>query len=421
MKRPHCCSEVLCSGRSELRSRRGQAGLSLIEMMVGMAVGLIASLVIMKSFSSSEIYRRNISGSGDALQSAAIAAQRLDMVIQESGAGLARGSKVWGCKLLVSVGGSTILPRAAAFPAPFSGVEKTLRAVPAAILDGGASASDTILVMAADSAAGNRALTFSSTGTTLVVSPTPALGMGLKTTTDSTLYDLFLAVPQDVPNDPGDCRMVQAATTFAPVTPTADASLGASAGLKVATVSSSDIPLNAASYGNVDATIVSKAPAAFHMGLRNGPTFALLGVNSNGELVQYDVLNRMDPQVFGENIFLIKARYGLDDGVGGVDNDNAVDEWVSPSEAGWSMADLMDGKLATQQKIGYIKAIRIAMVIRSSQPVSTDAPISKLLLFQDLPEARRFSRDLTTDEQRYQYQIYEWVIPLRNMKAPPNV
>jgi hypothetical protein len=85
------------------------------------------------------------------------------------------------------------------------------------------------------------------------------------------------------------------------------------------------------------------------------------------------------------------------------------------------MASLMDGKLATQQKIGYIKAIRIAMVIRSSQPVSTDAPVSKLQLFQDLPEARRFSRDLTTDEQRYQYQIYEWVIPLRNMKAPPNV
>lgn len=47
--------------------------------------------------------------------------------------------------------------------------------------------------------------------------------------------------------------------------------------------------------------------------------------------------------------------------------------------------------------------------------------MSKLLLFQDLPESRKFSRDLTTDEQRYQYQVYEWVIPLRNMKTPPNV
>lgn len=419
MRRKRCCSENRPSHKCALmRTRRAQAGLSLIEMMVGMLIGLIASLVIMQSYSSSEIYRRNLSGVGDALQSAAIAAQRLDLVIQEAGGGLARGSKVWGCKLLVNVAGTAVLPRASAFPSPFASVTQTLRAMPVAILNGGTSASDVILVMAGDSAAGNRPLSFSSaSGGSLVVSPTPAIGMGIKTSTDASLYDLFLAVPQDIPNDPGDCRVVQAKSTFAPVTVATDASLG----IKVATISSAEIPLNEATYGKVDASIYTKAPAAFHLGLRNLPTFALLGVNSNGELVQYDVLSRVNPQVFSENIFLIKARYGLDNGVGGVDNDNAVDEWVSPSEAGWTMAELMNGTLATQQKIGYIKAIRIAMVIRSSQPVASDAPMSKLLLFQDLPESRKFSRDLTTDEQRYQYQVYEWVIPLRNMKTPPNV
>ena len=117
MRRKRCCSENRPSHKCALmRTRRAQAGLSLIEMMVGMLIGLIASLVIMQSYSSSEIYRRNLSGVGDALQSAAIAAQRLDLVIQEAGGGLARGSKVWGCKLLVNVAGTAVLPRASAFP-----------------------------------------------------------------------------------------------------------------------------------------------------------------------------------------------------------------------------------------------------------------------------------------------------------------
>ena len=147
----------------------------------------------------------------------------------------------------------------------------------------------------------------------------------------------------------------------------------------------------------------------------------MLGVNSDSELLQYDLLKRFHTQVVGENIFLIKARYGLDNGVGGDINDNAVDEWVSPSESGWTLADLMDGKLATQQRIGYVKAIRIAMVVRSSQPIASDAPMTSIKLFQDLASARQFSRTLTSDEQRYQYQAYEWVIPLRNMRTPPNI
>jgi type IV pilus assembly protein PilW len=115
--------------------RRRQAGLSIVEMMVGMVIGLIASLVIMQSFSSSEAYRRNISGSGDALQSAAIAAQRLDLIIQEGGSGLARGGQwVWGCRLLASFSGNVVLPSASAYPSPFASVPQTLRAVPAAII-----------------------------------------------------------------------------------------------------------------------------------------------------------------------------------------------------------------------------------------------------------------------------------------------
>ncbi|MBS0354555.1 MAG: PilW family protein [Proteobacteria bacterium] len=416
MKRQPCFSNRHCRRRRRQCHAR-QSGISLVELMVGMVVGLLASLVIVQTFSSSEMFRRNLSGAGDATQAAAIVAQRLDLVLQEAGAGLARGSHVWGCQLLVNYAGTAILPRPDPFPSPFGSVPQKMRAVPLAIVDGGTSGSDVLVVMAGDSAAGNRPIMVSSTGSSLVVKPTPALGMGLKAGADASLFDMFLTVPQDVPDDPGDCRLVQAQSTFSPATLATDSSIGA----KIVTVSNADIPLNGMSYGNVDSGILTKAPAAFHLGLRNAPTFALLGVNGDGELVQFDILNRSDPQVLGENVFLIKARYGLDDGVGGTDNDNAVDEWVSPSESGWTIANVLDGKLATQQKIGYIKAVRIAVVMRSAQPFMTDAPITELNLFQDLPEKRRFKRSLSADEQRYQYQVYEWVIPLRNMKVPPNV
>lgn len=403
-----CCSDP----------RRRQAGLSIVEMMVGMVIGLIASLVIMQSFSSSEAYRRNISGAGDALQSAAIAAQRLDLIIQEAGAGLARGGQwVWGCRLRVDYNSNAILPSGSAYPAPFSSIPQTLRAVPAAIVSGGTQDSDVIIVMAGDSASGNQGKYFSSPAGSSLVTVSPTIGVGLKSTAAAADFDLILTLQRKVATDPGDCRVVQAASTMVAPTVVSDASLG----LNVVTFNKL-VPLNTTTYGTMESSIYEgKSGAAFHLGLRDTPNFAMLGVNSDSELLQYDLLQRTATQVVGENIFLIKARYGLDNGVGGEINDNAVDEWVSPSESGWTLADLMDGKLATQQRIGYIKAIRIAMVVRSSQPVASQSPMTSIKLFQDLGSSRQYSRSLTSDEQRYQYQVYEWVIPLRNMRTPPNI
>lgn len=391
-----------------------QRGLSIVEMMVGVAVGLIATTVIMHTYSSSEMYRRNLTGTGDAVQSAAIAAQRIDLTLQGAGAGLVRSKVNWGCRLLVNYSGNAVLPRGATFPAPFEGVGTTLRLMPLAVQSGSGSRSDVIVTMASASASGNQAMEFSSAsgGVNIVSSYAPPLGVALSAGASASDYDLFLAIPQDPLGDIGDCRIVQAATTFA-TTFASDGTLG----LKVADAPLT-IPLNVATYGAIDATILARAPAALHLGLRADPRFAMLGVNEDKELVLYDLLNRNDSQVLAENVFLMKVRYGLDNGVGGTINDNAVDEWVSPGESGWTIGELMDGKRETAQKIGFIKAIRIAVVMRSSQKVNTDASTSSIDLFQDLATSRRFSYTLSTEEKAYQYQVYEWVIPLRNMREP---
>jgi hypothetical protein len=129
-----------------------------------------------------------------------------------------------GVQAPANFSGNVVLPSASAYPSPFASVPQTLRAVPAAIIDGGAK-SDVIITMAGDSASGNKGLAFSSaTGDSMVVQ-TPTIGMILKTSAAAAAYDLLLAVPRKIADDPGDCRVVQAAKTMTAPVVTADASL----------------------------------------------------------------------------------------------------------------------------------------------------------------------------------------------------
>ena len=92
-----------------LPRRRGQVGVSLIEVVVGMAIGVIASLVIMRSFSGSETFRRNVSGAADTVQTASLIGARLGMLFEEAGASLVQGRNIWGCKLLATRGKTALL------------------------------------------------------------------------------------------------------------------------------------------------------------------------------------------------------------------------------------------------------------------------------------------------------------------------
>ena len=401
-----------------MNSRGRQRGISLVETMIGLVVGMVASLVIIQSFSSSENYRRNLSGSADAMQNAAIAGGYLDLVLQEAGASLVQGRKLWGCRLLVSRGGSAVIPRGSVYPAPFGAFPTTVRVLPLGILDGG-SGSDVIMVMFGNSGTGNRDVPFDATSDGLTMNVTNNNGVGLKSTGQSPT-DLFLSVPQEVSAGPGDCQIVQTTSAFSNGSPVVDPSLDLSVmpSTVSGTASLTTIPLNRATYGALISS--ANSPSAFHLGRESSPIFSLISVNGNGELVDYDMLGRNGAQTFGENIFLLKARYGLDNGNnGGIANDNVIDEWVSPAASGWTLSSLMDGTGSTEQKVDQIKAVRLAVVTRSSQVVNSDATTTQLTLFPDLELSRQVSRSLSSEEQKYQYQIFDWVIPLRNMKATP--
>ena len=62
---------------------KAQRGISLVEVMVGMTIGLLASLVIFKAFTSSETFRRNVGGAADTVQTAAVVGARLNLMLEE--------------------------------------------------------------------------------------------------------------------------------------------------------------------------------------------------------------------------------------------------------------------------------------------------------------------------------------------------
>ena len=128
---------------------RRSRGISLVEVMVGLAVGMIASLIVLRSFSASESFRRTLGGTADVVQSASIVGNRLEVLLEEAGASFVQGRNVWGCTLKATRANTQLLP-AASFPEPFAAFPGTVRVLP--VGGGGVSSRFVIVISPAISA-----------------------------------------------------------------------------------------------------------------------------------------------------------------------------------------------------------------------------------------------------------------------------
>src|SRR5437868_15405672 len=66
-----------------------ESGISLIEIMVGLVIGLIATAVILQTFAVSEGYKRNTTSAGDAQQNGLFSTFTLSLELANAGNGLA--------------------------------------------------------------------------------------------------------------------------------------------------------------------------------------------------------------------------------------------------------------------------------------------------------------------------------------------
>jgi len=388
-------------------------GMTLIELLVAMTIGLGITLAITSVLIASENHKRTTTSTNDAQQTGSYAYYALDKALRGAGSGIAGSAfptdvGVLGCHL----NAAPILPHAGAFPPPFAGfltgAAGTLNVAPVLIgkqqsPDGN---SDIIMVMGGSGSAGGVSRQITGGGSANTATLDNSVGFADK--------DLILVSQSGV----ADCLMEE----VSPLPTTATLAL---AGLyytaTTSTTSMATLAVNTASYvtpiGNADA---------------NNVQFMLFGVDSNHTLYSYDLLQNLkaylgtggdSAQAIADGVVQINALYGIDTTGHGIQ-----DEWADPSGAGaWDVNTVM----THPAKMKQIVSVRVALVVRgeyydtkrdgSGAPVAVSPPT--LTLFNGLRSGPSTAPgpslaqtvNLNATDQQFRYRVFEFTVPLRNM------
>ena len=365
--------------RSSRRPAR-DAGFGIVEIMVGVTIGLLALLIIYQALALSEGYKRTTTAGNDAQSTGMIALFRLGEEIANGGNTISdAGTELATC--------------------PDTGnFATTLRPIPVLITDGGNDfTSDSFDVFAGV----NRRLvspldtmtTYVPGGTVDVQSP---LGFHRSHATESA----HLFIISDVLS--GNCEM--------------------------ATVSPWPAPMNAAT----GVTTITPAPALANTYEQGSSWLVNLGPADRVRKVRVDfdaannAVRSLDlmtvgaqPQPIVGNVVLMKAQYGID-----TDGDAFIDTWTSARNAPWDRASMLAAPLAQLRRV---KAIRVALVVRRAQmerttdaegrpsaDVSGDTTVTLFDCQGLLPCSGEMAAVVIPGTGGYRYRTFEQVIPLTN-------
>ena len=377
-------------GLARVRSR--SSGFTLVEVMVGLALSMLSMLIILQLFSVSDARKRLTTGAAEAQQTANVSVYQLGRTIRLAGSGFTQAKNVWGCSIQAYRAGTQILPAASAFPAPFASVGTTIRAIPLLILPAAApdGQSDIVVIVAGSGETGQAELQMSA--------PPEATRVVLQRTNGVRGLDLILMT---VPDSISDCQIAQVEPTFNPISDPRPRSLP---------LGTAGTTYNAPT--GIPGSTYLQNSVALHLGA--SPIFTMFGINGNNSLEQFDLLNLSGTAtaVIADNVFDMRARYGVVDPAG-----NGPITWQAPSVAGWQVADLTAGTAVSLALVDRIRAVRVSMVFRSTEPVKDDSPPASYVMF---PDDNPITVPIPTASQLYRYQVYDTVIPLRNLRYVPN-
>ena len=373
--------------RASKPTSRKQRGFSLIELLVGVVVGLLAVLVITQVMALAEGKRRTVSMGGDAQINGALAMFTLQRDIQQSGYGAVAMPDAIGC---------TVNYKNSAGTGSFT-------LAPVVITSGGAAnVSDSVTILQGNT------VNFSA----------PILLSGVAAQTDDhfTVKSSFGAVAGDM------MILVPQGWTTPPTTtvPCGLFSVTSAASPATATLTSTNVPHGASSGWNQSSVFPSANVAAgsylMDMGTMTSRTYS---ISASGNLQGAD-LSMTDGSTTTADLYpqivMMQALYGKDaNGDGTVDT---YDKTTPVTNADW-------------QKV---KSIRVALVARSNQyekeAVTTTAPlwdigtaITVSISGYTTVTCNTTSNCLTldvsklvgTDWQHYRYKVYDTIVPLRNV------
>lgn len=364
----------------------GELGISLIELMVGVAIGLIVTLAVTSTVSTMNLQRRTTASGNDARESAQSGLTFLERSARLAGAGLFYNGELMCTSIVLSGGGAAV------------------SLAPVKIVDGGSTGSDVITFAYGSAVGGNAVATLvdnmAATNSAFTVNHQSNFQTGNQgiigvpgSTTACTLFQVASA-----PTNAANCNGIT--TTCSSIAQTSNTTLR---------------------YGYQTSAVAPFGPAVIsRLGTLTRSTYEVL-CNS---LVSHDAATAASctpPQTFTnatplvDDIVMVQAQYGIT-----AASSDIVTNWVDAT-GGWAAPSAADLK--------RIKAIRIAVIARSKEAAATSissactnaggvantGPCS----FEDA-EAPTINLSATSVPsgrtwQNYRYRVYQSVIPLRNV------
>jgi type IV pilus assembly protein PilW len=360
---------------------RHQAGLSLVEMMVGMVVGLLATLVIMQAFTAFEGQRRATTGTADAQTNGSLALMNIQRDLQTAGFGLSfpmadTENNLFQCDPL---------------PPPYDpdndpGTDNNIESIfPIEIQNGAGDGSDILISRTS-------------------IKPTGAVALRIKGAVASVDE---VPVPRNIGCKEGDIVLL---------------SMNASCALTRVVESDEDLKDDPFFIGLDDTGLEAGTPP-----LDFQARLTCMGkwlpederelVESRYEVVDNQLLRNGTPLI--DEIVMLQAQYGITATV----DSNQVTQWVDPVDQ-WSAANLA----LNRDNRNRIRAVRVAVVARNGkreqeivtkecetfQGVVNNGPCA----WDDEGYDASPMIDLSTvdaDWAYYRFRSFDTIVPLRNM------
>jgi type IV pilus assembly protein PilW len=335
-------------------------GASLIDVVVGLAVAMLALVVVYQAFSATDATRRSASATADAHANAAFALFMLTSQIANAGAGWMSAAQ-WldTCPVVANVA-------------------TTLRPIAVLITDGGAADRPDSLVVRQTFA---HALAMPAA---IAAPAAPGTSFRVESPGAFAAGDRIVAITRS-----GSCATVTATGVSAPAAGVVTVTHG---GMTI------DLPITTVL---LDLGAASRAST-----LRFDVASAVLR--------SQDLANGDVPVPLVSNVVNLKFQYGIDS-----DGDGNLDTWVRADEAGpWSAAALLAAPYAT---LARIKAMRIGIIVRAE---AVDRALSRdfrWVLFdceeddKSLCPGRLEGTIAATGSGSYRYRKLETVVPLRSV------
>jgi type IV pilus assembly protein PilW len=356
--------------------RAAQRGLTLVELMVGMVVGLIGMIVVFQTFAVAEGYKRTTTSGANAQQNGSIALFYLERDLRMAGYGINEPSLL-GCKVLAYDAGPPVR-------------EFSFSMVPVIIGDGAADAPDTLTILAGSSS--------------LLPEPVALIQTMVAPTSQFRTSTRFGFLPGDlvIAAEAGkDCSLAQV---------TALPTGAGQSDLIVHDSGSYTDPDGGAAVAHYNKpTGLGVTYSAFDYTAQSGGLLFDIGSNpelsvyavANSRLVQTPLLQGTAATALAENIVQLQAQYGKD--LAG--DDGIVDRWEATMPASPTAADW-----------GRVLAVRLAIVARSGLREKPSAATGACETTVAAPTWAGGTLDLSADDnwQCYRYRVFETTVALRN-------